>query len=366
MQKIIILCNDLKPGGTARDCVEWNNRFLECGTSTTIIEQIMQGEFHERLAPESKIINLQKTRAFHCLGPLAKVLKKSPDTPVLSNCLALMACCVILKTSGIIRNRLIYVDAFNPMESLRASKKNKLLYTIFIKRCDAIIHISEFATRACIKLGFDKGKVHFIPNIIKLPEAQPTPRNPAQVNPRLISVGRLDPIKGFDRLIRAFPEVISNFHGATLDIIGDGPDKSRLAALIKELNLENSVKLLGHQNKVTEKIKDYDAFVLPSYYEGMPNTLIEALSVGLRVACTPCMGGVQMMLERIGLKDCIISEKNFSAGLINAIKNCLASDNEYWSNAQKNFRTLFDDKKNFDHLSSICLKSSAKGPINAA
>ena len=115
---------------------------------------------------------------------------------------------------------------------------------------------------------------------------------------RIISVGRLNKQKNFELLIKAFARIQSKFPDFNLEILGEGPLRSDLTNLIKELNLEDRVNLPGYVDDVSERLGDSALFVLSSNYEGMPNALMEAMATGLPCISTDCpIGGPKYLIE---------------------------------------------------------------------
>ncbi|MFW5888116.1 MAG: glycosyltransferase [Patescibacteria group bacterium] len=106
-----------------------------------------------------------------------------------------------------------------------------------------------------------------------------------------INIGRLHEQKGQKYLIRAFKQVVDHKKDSKLVIIGEGELKNELHNLIRELNLENNVFLLGRKDNVYKYLARSNCFVLSSLWEGLPNTLIEALAVGLPAISTDCPTG---------------------------------------------------------------------------
>jgi N-acetylgalactosamine-N,N'-diacetylbacillosaminyl-diphospho-undecaprenol 4-alpha-N-acetylgalactosaminyltransferase len=118
-----------------------------------------------------------------------------------------------------------------------------------------------------------------------------------------ITIGRLDEGKNHQLLIRAVKDVDANLY-----IIGDGVLKDELKDLIKELELEDRVFMLGKQKNPYKYISKADAFVFGSKREGFPNVLIEALACKLPVISTDCPSGPREILSpesdiNIKLKD---------------------------------------------------------------
>lgn len=97
-----------------------------------------------------------------------------------------------------------------------------------------------------------------------------------------LSVGELIDRKNHRVLLQAVKKL--NNPNAVLLIAGDGEKKDELEVQIKELGLESSVKLLGYRSDVKELLKAADCFLFPSYQEGLPGALMEAMASGL-----PCI-----------------------------------------------------------------------------
>ena len=114
----------------------------------------------------------------------------------------------------------------------------------------------------------------------------------------VITVGKLKKQKGQWHLIRAFKNVVEKNKDAKLIILGTGELEEYLKTLVKEMNLENYVYILGHKNKnVYTYMKKSDIFVMPSLFEGMPNVILEAMECGLPIIATDCYGGNREIVE---------------------------------------------------------------------
>ena len=107
--------------------------------------------------------------------------------------------------------------------------------------------------------------------------------------PLLLWVGRLDPIKGLDVLVRA-TALVCRTQPVQLAIVGDGPYREELLAGIAANDLADSVRLLGMREDVPSWLQSADVFVFPSRTEGLPNALLEAMAVGLPVVTTDVPG----------------------------------------------------------------------------
>ncbi len=114
----------------------------------------------------------------------------------------------------------------------------------------------------------------------------------------LVAVGRLDANKNHEMLIRAFAAIADRYPEYTLTIYGEGELREYLGELVSELGMEGRVRLPGTITNVQEAIYKTRVFILPSNTEGVPNTLIEAMILGLTVIATDCpCGGPADLIE---------------------------------------------------------------------
>ena len=85
-------------------------------------------------------------------------------------------------------------------------------------------------------------------------------------------------------------------------IAGDGPEREHLARRAAELAIGDRVQLLGHRDDIPDLQAAADVFAMPSYFEGMPLALLEAMIVGKAIVASR-VGGIPEML-RDGASDC--------------------------------------------------------------
>jgi len=108
--------------------------------------------------------------------------------------------------------------------------------------------------------------------------------------------GRLDPIKNFDLLLQIFSSCAHKNPHVRLLIVGDGPEKKRLATLCYDKGLHHSVVFTGQQGQVLPLLRAMDVFLLTSLREQMPMTILEAMAVGVPVIATR-VGEIPYMIE---------------------------------------------------------------------
>jgi glycosyltransferase involved in cell wall biosynthesis len=120
-----------------------------------------------------------------------------------------------------------------------------------------------------------------------------------------VNVSRLLPRKGQLDLLRAFSIVSKQVPKARLLIAGEGAFRTELESFIRNNRLENSVRLLGNVQDIPSLLSASHAFVFPSYYEGLPGALIEAMLAGCNIICS----NIPENLECVDDSSAIIVEK---------------------------------------------------------
>lgn len=126
-----------------------------------------------------------------------------------------------------------------------------------------------------------------------LPSALPPAAGPL----RVLTIGRLVPDKGQTLLLRAVAALRDDGVPVSLTVIGDGPDRGMLERVARRLGLQECVEFAGSlgQLQVAERFENADVFCLPSFAEGLPVVLMEAMSHGLPVIATRIAGVAELV-----------------------------------------------------------------------
>ena len=138
----------------------------------------------------------------------------------------------------------------------------------------------------------DPSKVWVIPNPVR------PPANPVAVaggdrvrSPLVCAMGRLEPQKGFDLLLKAFAEVAATHGDWHLVIFGEGRERPALERLAGQLGIAERVSMSGTTHDAESALRECEIFVCSSRYEGFPNALAEAMASGCAVISTDCPTG---------------------------------------------------------------------------
>jgi glycosyltransferase involved in cell wall biosynthesis len=157
-------------------------------------------------------------------------------------------------------------------------------------KLDAVVVLGE-AQRAPLEQAVrGAAPVYVIPNPAPRPRHGPAPLD----RPVVVSTGRLVPVKGYDRLIRAFTWVAEAHPDWRLRICGGGEERPALEALVGELRLGDRVELPGRVRDVEAALEAASVFALASRVEGLPVALLEAMAKGLAVVSVDT-GGCELI-----------------------------------------------------------------------
>ncbi len=181
----------------------------------------------------------------------------------------------------------------------------KIIRNYFYQKADGFI-IQDKSYAKYLK-RISSNKIYLIPNFLS--EDFENYEHLEKRENKIVSVGRLEKQKNFQLLIKAFSKLPKDYNHYKLEIYGKGSQKVKLQKLINSLKLEDRVILKGNTNNVRSHICKAQVFVLPSNYEGMPNALIEAMSLALPVISTNSSKAIGTIIEN-GKNGLIIPKNN--------------------------------------------------------
>jgi glycosyltransferase involved in cell wall biosynthesis len=173
---------------------------------------------------------------------------------------------------------------------------------IWHKPASRVVCVSaEVAAWSHSKEGVPSEKLMVIENGVRIPPtsrtwAQPSAREPSK---QLLFVGRLELQKGIDVLLRNAERILQALPDYRLSIIGEGSWMAAWKSFLESSPFSHRIDLLGKQSNVLEKMLESDLLILPTRYEGMPNVILEAMSVGLPVATMRVEGVAALLGEQL-------------------------------------------------------------------
>ena len=179
-------------------------------------------------------------------------------------------------------------------ESGAAARLYLTVERIAARSCRTIMVVSDAERRAGLEAGVGTpSQYRVVLNGVEL-ERFAAVRRP--VANRIIAVGRLARQKRPDVLVRMVGHLRERIPQVELHLVGDGPDRAQVEALVTELRLRDHVKLLGTRPDVPALLSRAACFVLASDYEGCPLSILEAMAAGVGVVSTR-VGGVPEIVE---------------------------------------------------------------------
>lgn len=169
--------------------------------------------------------------------------------------------------------------------------------------------------------------------------------------PTFLAIGTIYPAKGYDRLLKVHKKLLDEGFQHRILIIGDGYDFENIKNLKAELNLKETVTMLGFTDNPYPYLKAADYFVLSSRYEGFPTVLFEAITLQKKIIATD-VSGVREMLEngKLGL---IVS--NSEEGIYEGMRKALLFPNEFksYQNNLDKYNPPFDLENSVKEIQSI-------------
>jgi len=240
-----------------------------------------------------------------------------------------------------------------------------------IKRYDALIAVSEEMKNKIVRDGADPAMIHVLYNSILIDRyrrngcrgylsevaGRPTSK------PIVGTVGRLSPEKGHKDFIAAVAIVVRKGYKGSFFIVGDGPEMPHLREMIASHGLESRVFLTGYLRDPVRVYEDLDLMVLPSYTEGLPNVVLEAMAMEVPVIATR-VGGTPEVIE--DGENGILVPPGSPEDIARAMEEFLKKPDRYFAMVQSGKRTVetkFDFRERTRNLEAIYETIARKRPV---
>lgn len=195
---------------------------------------------------------------------------------------------------------------FNLDEAQHTMWKRNIIRFIVYRLVKKVIVVSQ-ALHVSLKNSYRLGEqqVAFIPNGIDSTFYSPDPVERSRIRQELglkeddfvIGFsGRLDPVKNFELMLQIFELCAKKDGRIRLMLIGDGPEKERIKIISQQKGFEEKILCIGQTDAVLPYLRALDVFLLTSFREQMPMSILEAMSVGVPVVATR-VGEISYMVE---------------------------------------------------------------------
>jgi len=178
---------------------------------------------------------------------------------------------------------------------------------------------------------------------------------PCRKAKKLVYVGRLSAEKGIPVLFQSLKTLKEQNYDVELTLLGDGEDRAYLENLVNESGIQELVTFVGFvdQTTIATTLRNSDVFVLPSFAEGIPVALMEAMAIGIPVIATYVGGVSELVIDQLTGQVVYPSD---SEGLTTAIARYLDDEGyckEISRNARKKVTREFDIEEQVDKLAEL-------------
>lgn len=338
-KNIAITIPSLGMGGAERVTSELSNEFIKYGMNVIFILLDNNENYYpinEKIKIYFNSYNKKKNtfmRNIERIKKIRKILLDNKIDIVLSFLTSANFLSILATRKTNIR---VYVSERS--DPNKNTEKIKMLRNLLYQRCDGIIFQTEDAKKCFSKKIQKKSRV--IGNPIK--DNLPKWKDVKVHDESIVTAVRLEKSKNIPMLLDAFAKVQKIYSNYKLIIFGDGPEYENIKEKSKTLGLEENVILKGRNNKWHEEAIHSSVFVLSSDYEGMSNSLLEALSMGMPVVSTDHpIGGAREVITN-GKNGFLVPVNNaevFSKKLLELISK-KEMQNYFSKNAEKISQTM--------------------------
>ena len=176
------------------------------------------------------------------------------------------------------------------------SRPAQRLYNWCVRRVDNIQCVSEYTRQSLRDAGYPEASLLMIPNAVDLTRFAPRASRKPDGAVNVVYVGRIRPVKGVSVLVDSWPKV-AQVNTARLLIAGDGAERESLAQTARASGVGDSVEFLGEVTDVPGVLARADIYVQPSFQEGLPNAVLEAMAMGLPIVATRVSGNEDVVAD---------------------------------------------------------------------
>lgn len=295
-------------GGIERITAHLAHNFVKLGIEIDLVLDKGGSPHLWRMPSETRIIDLKAPRLSMSLPGLVQYLRQERPFAMLSADHYLNEIALLAKRIAGVPTRAIVAEHNQLSKTTRNASRLKgriapIATRLLYPWADGIVAVSHgVAEDLAQTASLPRDRIQTIYNPVINPEMLANAKEPvdhpwfaSSEIPVILGVGKLEPQKDFPNLIHAFAKVRQS-HPARLVILGWGPDRPELEALVKDLGLQDEIDLPGYVQNPYAYMARASTFVLSSAWEGLPTVLIEAMALGTPVVSTDCKSGPSEIL----------------------------------------------------------------------
>jgi glycosyltransferase involved in cell wall biosynthesis len=304
--KVLFFLSNLHGGGAERVAVNLLRKLDPKRFDVSLAMVDKTGDYIDLIPEHVTVYDLKARKTAFSLLRLRKVLKAlEPD--IVFATLFHTAVALYLSIATTKKRPLLVLRSPNSPKLVLANRRlhpiKRFLLEKAYKSADLILAQTPEMKEEIVKyhhIQKDKIRVFFNPLDTELIDQKiqkiENPFKTDQIN--VVAAGKLSRQKGFDVLIKAFRRVVDENSDFVLHIIGRGRDeKENLQKLVSRLHLEESVNFLGFQKNPYRFFFYSDLYVLPSRWEGLPNTVLENLYLKKPIIATRCIPSLERLIK---------------------------------------------------------------------
>jgi glycosyltransferase involved in cell wall biosynthesis len=308
MTDVAIFLMDVQGGGAERVMLNLAEGLAQSGLNVDLVLVQAVGEYLEALPASIRLVTLDCPRLISAVPALRRYLQENRPKALISALEDTNIIAVIAKRLARVPTRLIVTVHNQLSQEVKHAKNLKRRWVPFLLRwiypgADAVVGVSKGVVADLSQFGIAPSLTHTIYNPIITPSFLARSAIPvdhpwfnSSQPPVILGVGRLNEQKDFVTLIRAFARLRQQ-RSARLMILGEGPERQRLEALVAELNLGDDVSLPGFVPNPYDYMAAAGLVALSSAWEGFGNVLVEAMAMGTPVVSTNCDSGPAEILR---------------------------------------------------------------------
>jgi glycosyltransferase involved in cell wall biosynthesis len=297
------LLPNLGLGGAERVVLDLARGFVARGARVDLVLMEQSGEFLAQVPEGVRVVSLDAPRLRSAVMPLRAYLKEARPQALVAAMWPLTTVAIMAAAGLKARPRTVVVDHAPLLAQYAPSAFQTLLLKLSVlasyRFADRIVTVCNGLSDEIAQLAaLPRTRVETVYNPIPKPAAQtPAPALwPARPKKRIVSAGRLKPIKNYPLLVEAFAPLAREGEGAVLAILGEGSNRAAITDAAKRLGVANDVVLPGFTATPGDWFEGADLFVSASQYEGFGNVLVEAMHFGCSVVSSDCPYGPREVL----------------------------------------------------------------------